>query len=186
MSKGNVVLVVVILIALIGGGFLFFNRDNDPAMESKNMMEDESMEKEVEEVTMEDDSMMMETSFSGNVLAGDVSPLINFNKADYKKALKEKKLIVLYFYANWCPTCKEETAKALYPAFDELNDKDVIGFRVNYNDNETDTDEKDLAREFGVAYQHTKVFLKNGERVLKSPESWNTSRYLLEVANALK
>jgi thiol-disulfide isomerase/thioredoxin len=124
---------------------------------------------------------MEKVDFTGNVLAGSVTPLLDFNKADYDKALKDKKLVVLYFYANWCPTCKAETANALYPAFNKLNNSDVIGFRVNYNDDQTDSNEKDLAREFGVAYQHTKVFLDNGQRILKSPESWNTERYLSEI-----
>lgn len=57
----------------------------------------------------------------------------------------------------------------------------VIGFRVNYNDNQTDNDECNLAREFGVAYQHTKIFVKNGTRILKSPEGWNKDRYLIEI-----
>ena len=75
---------------------------------------------------------------------------------------------------------------ALYPAFDELDLEGVVGFRVNYNDNQTDNDEKDLAREFGVAYQHTKVFVKDGERILKSPESWDKGRYLEEINSAIK
>ena len=49
----------------------------------------------------------------------------------------------------------------------------------------TDADEKNLAREFGVAYQHTKVLLKNGKRILKSPETWDKARYLKEINTAL-
>lgn len=120
-------------------------------------------------------------NYSGTILAGKTSLLLNFNMGDYEKALKSNKTILLYFYANWCPICKEETSNALYPYFNELNNPQVIGFRVNYNDNETDNNEKSLAREFGVAYQHTKVILKNGQRVLKSPESWNKNKYLTEI-----
>jgi len=91
------------------------------------------------------------------------------------------KLIVLYFYANWCPICREEFPK-MQSAFDQINDSSVIGFRINYNDNETDDNEKGLAKEFGVAYQHTKVFIKNGQRVLKAPESWNSAEtYLSKI-----
>jgi len=66
-------------------------------------------------------------------------------------------------------------------AFDELDTDKVIGFRVNYNDNQTDNDEKNLAKQFGVAYQHTKVFVKNGQRILKSPEGWDRARYGIEI-----
>ena len=123
--------------------------------------------------------------YTGTVLAGKSAPLLDFNKADYDAALKSGKIIVLYFYANWCQICKNETANALYPAFNELATDKVIGFRVNYNDNQTDNDEKNLAREFGVAYQHTKVFVKNAQRVLKSPEGWDKNRYLNEISKAL-
>ena len=122
--------------------------------------------------------------YTGTVLAGKSAPLLDFNKADYDVALKSGKLIALYFYANWCPICKTELPN-LYGAFNELTTDKVIGFRVNYNDSDTDSDEKNLASQFGVAYQHTKVFLKNGQRILKSPESWDKNRYLSEINKAL-
>lgn len=128
------------------------------------------------------ESMM---KYTGAILAGKSAPLLDFVKADYDAALKSDKLVVLYFYANWCPICKNETANALYPAFNELTTDKVIGFRVNYNDNQTDNDEKNLAREFGVAYQHTKVFVRNSQRTLKSPEGWDKTRYLDEISKAL-
>jgi len=115
------------------------------------------------------------------VLAGTTSKYLEFNKADYDKALKEKKKVLLYFYANWCPTCKKEQPET-FAAFNELNDPDLIGFRVNFRDSDTDADEEALAKEFGVSYQHTKVILKNGQRVLKAPDSWNKQRYLDELA----
>lgn len=122
--------------------------------------------------------------YSGTVLAGSNSPLLDFNKSDYDSALDKSKLVVLYFYANWCPICKEEFPKA-EKAFDELASSEVVGFRVNFNDNDTDSTEKQLAKEFGIAYQHTKVFVKNGVRVLKSPESWEKDRYAAEISSYL-
>src|SRR3990167_10457972 len=132
----------------------------------------------------ETDGAMM-AKYTGTVLAGKSAPLLDFTKADYDVAVKSDKLIILYFYASWCPICKAETANALYPEFNELTLDKVVGFRVNYNDNQTDNDEKNLAREFGVAYQHTKVFVKNGQRILKSPEGWDKTRYGIEVNKAL-
>lgn len=120
-------------------------------------------------------------TFSGEVLAGSTSPVLDFVHSDYKKAVDSDRLVVLYFYANWCPICRAEFPK-MKDAFEQLDGYDVVGFRVNYNDNQTDGDEKDLAQEFGVAYQHTKVFIKDGQRVLKSPESWSTDRYIGEIA----
>jgi thiol-disulfide isomerase/thioredoxin len=201
-QKGSILLVVIILIVLIGGGFLLISRDetkpkdksaSGDEMEKGAIMDDSYKGGIMEDGLITDEEIgslekmddTKEMAFVGNVLAGDITPLINFNKADYERALEEKKLVVLYFYANWCPICKKEVSDALYPAFDELSNTDIVGFRVSYNDDETDSSEKDLAREFGVAYQHTKVFLKNKERVLKSPESWSKSRYLEEIGSVI-
>jgi len=123
--------------------------------------------------------------YSGKILAGSAALFIDFNQTDYEKALASDDLIVLYFYATWCPICRVEVNTALYPAFNELEAENVIGFRVNYNDNKTDDNEKALAREFGVAYQHTKVFVRNGEKINKWLDSWNTERYLEEISGAL-
>ena len=121
----------------------------------------------------------------GNVLAGSDVPFVEFNRTDYEAALAANQNVVLYFYANWCPTCKKELREATQPAFDQLSGIDnVVGFRVNYNDNETDSFERDLARQFGVAYQHTKVLLNTeGERVSKNPQSWDTSEYIAQITS---
>lgn len=118
--------------------------------------------------------------YRGTILFGNETKIIDFNKADYDTALQSDKLIILYFYATWCPVCKEEI-KNFYEAFNSLSNSDIVGFRVNYNDENTDDDEKALAREYGIAYQHTKVFIKGGKRILKSLESWNKERYLKEI-----
>ena len=131
----------------------------------------------------ENQSMMSsenQSKYSGTVLAGSSAPLIDFKKADYDTAVKSDKLIVLYFYANWCPICRAEVPQ-LYAAFNELKTDNVIGFRVNYNDDQTDNNERALAQQFQIPYQHTKVFLKDGSIILKSPESWDKSRYLTEI-----
>jgi len=125
-------------------------------------------------------------SYYGNVLAenGNGVFLLDFNRSDYENALMNEDLVVLYFYASWCPICRVEFPR-MQEAFRMLDAHGVVGFRVNYNDSDTDEFEKGLAREHGVAYQHTKVFIRNGEQVLKSPESWKTDRYLKEINNAL-
>ena|SRR3989338_8968409 len=114
-----------------------------------------------------------------------VVKVLEFHKADYDKAAAEGKIVFLYFYANWCPICREEVP-IMYKTLNEQTDLRLIGFRVNFNDSETDDDERELARQFGVAYQHTKVVLKNGERILKSPEVWDHDRYHAELENILK
>ena len=125
---------------------------------------------------------MMEKEYHGKVLAGtELTKYMDYNKQDYDKALMEKKKILLYFYADWCPLCKKEQPET-FAAFNELNDPDLTGFRVNYRDSDTDADEESLAKEFGVGYQHTKVILKDGQWIGKCPDSCDKKRYLDELA----
>ena len=126
----------------------------------------------------------MVSEYKGKVLAGtEKTKYLEFSKADYDRALSENKKILLYFYASWCPICKKEQPET-FAAFNELNDPDLIGFRVNYKDGDDDPDEKALAQQFGVAYQHTKVILKDGKQIAKYPDSWGKQRYLDELAKA--
>lgn len=172
--------------------------ENDEAIikQDEDTIEDIIMEEKEDETTTEKENDAITeqkeeeiaqgkiTMYTGITLAGKSSPLLDFNKADYDVALKSDKLVVLYFYANWCPICRVEFPK-MQEAFNELTTDQVIGFRVNYNDSETDDDEKSLAKQFGVAYQHTKVLVKNRERILKSPEGWDKNRYTNEISKAL-
>ena len=154
---------------------------DEGAMEKDSMEKSgEAMQKE-EEVMKKDTEMMEKSPYTGKILAGTTSKYLEFNKADYDKALGENKKILLYFYANWCPICKREQVDT-FAAFNELNDQNFIGFMVNYKDGDDDADEKALAQQYGIAYQHTKVILKDGKQIGKWPDSWNKQRYLDELA----
>lgn len=75
---------------------------------------------------------------------------------------------VLFFYASWCPTCRpaDDTFRQEMSRIPE----DVTVIRVNYNDPETDQEEKDLAKKYGITYQHTFVQIDStGKEVTK----WN-------------
>lgn len=85
---------------------------------------------------------------------------------------------VLFFYANWCPTCRPADTN-----FNNNGDKipqDTTLIRVNYNDSDTDVEEKDLAAKYGVTYQHTFVQIDgNGAVVTK----WNGGQIEELLAN---
>jgi len=188
-------IIAIVAVVLVLGGVVFYANQSqtidDKMAQEKAMKEKEAMEQKESEAMMEkkDEGAMMDKGetmmkYSGAVLAGKSAPLLDFTKTDYDAAVKSDKLVVLYFYANWCPICKAEFP-VMQNAFNELSIDQVIGFRVNYNDDQTGADEKALAKQFGVAYQHTKVFVKNGERILKSPEGWDDKRYDMEITKAL-
>lgn len=202
MKTGLVVGIIIVVLAAAGAAYYVTVRGPSApeATEGEAMMKKEGdamMEKDAKDVmmkgqgdAMEDAAMMkkepgeMMANYEGTRLGGNAAPLLDFTKADYQAALASDKLVVLYFYANWCPICAKEFP-LMQAAFNELTSEQVIGFRVNFNDNQTDADEVALARQFGVAYQHTKVFVRGGQQVLKSPESWTQSRYSEEISRAL-
>jgi len=80
-----------------------------------------------------------------------------YTKSAYEAAKLANKPIFLFFYANWCPTCREQDPRlqSVVPQ----HKGGVVGFRVNFKDTETDADETALAKEFGVPYQHTGFFI---------------------------
>lgn len=75
---------------------------------------------------------------------------------------------VLFFYANWCPTCRP--ADARFTEDMSQIPSDVTLIRVNYNDTDTDQAEKDLARQYGITYQHTFVQIDGDGAVVTQ---WN-------------
>ncbi|MEK7464530.1 MAG: thioredoxin family protein [Patescibacteria group bacterium] len=190
LQKGSAAPLVIAIVAvvLVLGVAYYVNRsetEEDVMVQEKVMIGKEVVEEKEGETMIKKEEEAMITKYAGMVLAGKSAPLLDYNKADYDSAIASDKLVVLYFYANWCPICKAETANALYPAFNELTADNVVGFRISYKDSETDSDEKALAVKYGIPYQHTKVLVKNGKQVLKAPDGWDKSRYIAEINKAL-
>lgn len=133
------------------------SKDKDYVMSPAPASTDQQMKQE--EKMMEespDDSMMMKKS-SGYV------PFEDGVLDAYSSSRR-----ILFFYASWCPTCRPVDAE-LTKRVAEIPEG-VVVIRVNYNDPETDSSEKDLATKYGVTYQHTLVELSSdGKKV----QSWN-------------
>ena len=90
-----------------------------------------------------------------------------FTLSKYQAALAAHEPIFLYFYANWCPFCREQDPRNV-EVLKDFSGR-VHGFRVNYNDSDTDADEKALANTFRVTYQHTGVFFdQNGQEIKRT------------------
>lgn len=75
---------------------------------------------------------------------------------------------VLFFFAAWCPTCK--AADTEFMANVAQIPEDVTVIKVNYNDSQTDEQEKELAKKYDITYQHTFVQIDaEGKEITK----WN-------------
>jgi thiol:disulfide interchange protein len=83
-------------------------------------------------------------------------------------ASSSNKRRVLFFYANWCPTCK--VANDEFSANPNGIPEGVVLIRANYNDTDTDQDEKALAQKYNITYQHTFVEIDGQGNEVKK---WN-------------
>lgn len=82
----------------------------------------------------------------------------DYSRKEYEKAMAEKKIIALYFTANWCPICREQELINM-EALEDLGE-DILALRVHILDSEETDETKALAEKYGVTYQHTYVILK--------------------------
>ncbi len=105
---------------------------------------------------------------SENTLAtqSNIGRYIEYSKSALDQAQEKKR--VFYFYASWCSTCRP--ADESFRNNEDKIPKDVVVMRVNYNDTETDQEEKELAKKYNITYQHTFVQIDSqGNEVAK----WN-------------
>ncbi len=73
-----------------------------------------------------------------------------------KEVLKNKKTVLVDFYADWCGPCK-----MLSPIMDEIS-KEVTVYKINVDDAE------DLAKEYGIFSIPCVVAFKDGKEINKS------------------
>ncbi len=148
-------IIILVLIILIGGGFFLVGQKSSEN-NAVNSPQADVME-------MNKDSVSEETVPAENP---EESRYILYSKDAYDQSVEQKR--VLYFYANWCPTCK--VANAEFTQKTEEIPEDITILRINYNDSDTDNEEKELAKKYGVTYQHTFVQVdKDGEQIT----TWN-------------
>jgi hypothetical protein len=93
-------------------------------------------------------------------------------------------VIFLYFYASWCPICNEERP-TIFSAFDGLDDPETVGFEVHFNDDQTNSEDEQLARQFGITYQHTTVIIgSDGSESFRSLTPIEEGTILSEIKKA--
>lgn len=99
------------------------------------------------------DAMMM-SSNGGIEGSGEI---IHFMDIDDAKMHAHNNPTVLFFYADWCPTCRAELKKI---ESGQSILKNITVIIVNYDKS------KELKRKYGVTYQHTYVQIdRDGESI---------------------
>lgn len=156
------------------------NTENSMDSESSETME----EKAIEEKMMNDKTTMPETTYGGQLIAGTTTQYIRYDEVDFNKARDSGKIIYLYFYATWCPICRTERPTIL-SAFNGMNNPDAVGFEVHFNDGETNEQDKNAARKFGVSYQHTSIIMNSkGDTVYRSLSPISKEEIISEISKA--
>lgn len=144
----NPILLASLVIILVIGGFMVFNLSQKSSPSAPALQQDQGVGQKEEE-TVKNDSRYLE-----------------YSKTAFESSAGSRR--VLFFYANWCPICKP--ADASFRNQESQIPQDVRVIRVNYSDSDTDQDEKDLAKKYGITYQHTFVQIDSqGQEITK----WN-------------
>ena len=162
---------VIVVVLLATAGFYFYTQNQ--SVSDSMMKKDEAKMQQSEATTQETDVMVDKSAGSDSAIKKPEDAMMEesgiytpYSDSAFKAASGKKR--VLFFFANWCPTCK--------PIDTELSTNtsqipsDLAIFRVNYNDSDTDANDKALARQYGITYQHTFVQVDDqGNEIAK----WN-------------
>ncbi len=138
MNRKLLIPTLVITLVIVGSGVIYAvvrsNNNKRVAEQAAMMKKDEAKMAKDESVTANTgDAMMIKGSFS------------EYDQA--KLANAEKGKVVLFFSANWCPTCQEanKNFKATTPP------EGLTLLKVDYDNS------NELKKKYGVTYQHTYV-----------------------------
>lgn len=171
MKNTSLIVIAVLVLAIGGVGVYALMNRTDSSMTKPESMEKTEMMVKDEQAMVAESTPMAKTDEKGMNKVDEKMMQKEGNYAPFSPELLASSAStrrVLFFYANWCPTCK--------PADKSFSDNsakipaDVTLIRVNYNDTETDQAEKDLAKKYGITYQHTFVQIDaSGKEITK----WN-------------
>ncbi|HVF69322.1 MAG TPA: thioredoxin family protein [Xanthomonadales bacterium] len=176
MNK-NTIIGIVIAVIVLGGGFMVLGNQSDSKSSENASMDKNSNDASGQGLMEKDgDSREKDNTEEAMMKKEDSSRYVEYSKAALDQS--DDKRRVLYFYASWCPTCR--IADPELSANSSKFPEDVVVLRVNYNDPDTDQEEKDLAKKYAVTYQHTFVQIdEQGNEVT----TWNGGQTKELLAN---
>ena len=162
MKKSTIVLIIVIFLTL--AGVVVYTTTK------KSSQSDLMMAKDSSTLPTDSNLMMKKDDTTDNNETMDNKNMskryIEYSNTSFENASETRR--VLFFFASWCPTCKP--ADESFVKNISKIPEDVTLIRVNYNDTDTDKDEKDLAKKYDVTYQHTFVQIDDKGNVVTK---WN-------------
>lgn len=129
----NKILIVIVIIILIGFGFYYFSQDN--TSESLDTNAEENLE-----------------------VVDDKGGIYDTYSPDKLSEYSDRK-IVLFFKADWCPSCRALDSDIRSSDLDIP--EDLVILSLNYDI------ETDLKKKYGVTVQHTLVLVDSSGNMIK-------------------
>ncbi len=111
--------------------------------------------------------------------------LVEFNRDNYRQAVEEFPIVMLYFNAGWCSPCYHEMRRVINPVFSKLPEDLIVGLVVPWHDQKTNRDSQVLSNEFGITRPQTKVFLINGRPVKTKIATQNILEFQQSVQKSI-
>ncbi len=162
--------------------FYFFNEAKQNVDDGDLVVGDGALVNEVDDINTSFNTSMWNKVDSGKFLKEEeIKPFKEFDRRKYENALIFNSDIFLYFYSGWCSICVGELPMAIR-ALENWNGQNILAFRVNFDDANTDDEEKVIAKELDVDHQYTKVFIKDGKVVLKDGNPWMNEDFVNNLA----
>lgn len=171
MKNQSLLIIAAVIILLAGGAFLYsqsqktpdamMDKTGDQMMKDDSLMQEDEMMKEDEDSMMQDDGAMMSDRY------------VAYTPQAFAAASNEKR--VLYFHADWCPTCRPFNAE-LSTRTDEIP-SGVVVFKTNY-----DT-ENALKQKYGITYQHTFVIVDSAGNEVSKWNGGSVDQFLSRISS---
>ena len=154
MKNNNLIIIVVIIVGILiiagAGTYILIgqNSTSDKKMVADKITRENTNSEPVIDEDLQDNEVVTPENNNSSKYTTHTKGVIEKTNGSER---------VLFFYANWCPTCR--------PVDKELNEnQDQIPeglsiIRINFNDPETEDEENELAKKYTVNYQHTFVHI---------------------------
>jgi thioredoxin 1 len=98
-------------------------------------------------------------------LAASPKALSEFNATAFEAAQAQGKLVVLDFYAPWCPVCRRQH-KNLEEALGARKNSHIVSFLVNYDDSE------ELRKRHNVEGRSTLILFRGASEIARIKDSF--------------
>jgi len=184
---GSIAITIVVALIVIGGGVFYLTQDKTPSPTIENndsIMEDKQNTTDNTSINgggaISDDEVSEDSAINDDAMKKDDQVTNNTGSYEAYDATKVAQAAtdgkaVLFFHANWCPTCR-----ALNSNIESNLSKIPSGVTIFKTDYDTQTA---LKKKYGITYQHTMVQVDaEGNQITK----WSGSPTLNDLISKIK